>query len=188
VPLGLVLGHAIERAPRRLGRALELLCALPVLAPATLFGIGVIVLWSRPGLAEIYHSDAMPVMVYAGRLMAFCVLILSGAVASLDPDLEAAGALSGAGPMRRLVALVAPPIWPTLLASGFLVFAFALRELDTSILVPAANRTAILRVYNGVHFSRDSYVAGLSLILIFTILAPGLLWALLARKRLEVLP
>jgi hypothetical protein len=26
------------------------------------------------------------------------------------------------------------------------------------------------------------------LILIFTILAPGLLWALLARKRLEVLP
>jgi ABC-type Fe3+ transport system permease subunit len=90
--------------------------------------------------------------------------------------------------MRRLVALVAPPIWPTLLASGFLVFAFALRELDTSILVPAANRTAILRVYNGVHFSRDSYVAGLSLILIFTILAPGLLWALLARKRLEVLP
>jgi iron(III) transport system permease protein len=188
VPLGLVLGHAIERAPRRWGRALELLCMLPLVAPATLFAIGVIVLWSRPGLAGVYHSELMPVMVYSGRLAAFAVLILSGAVASMEPDLEAAGALAGAGPARRLVRLVAPPLWPSLVASGLLVFAFSLRELDTSILVPAANRTAILRVYNGVHFSRDAYVAGLSLVLLFVILTPGLLWSLFARRRLEILP
>jgi hypothetical protein len=54
--------------------------------------------------------------------------------------------------------------------------------------VPAANKTAMLRVFNGVHFGRDSYVAALSLLVMFTILLPGILWSVFARKRLEVLP
>ena len=187
--LGLVLGHAIERTRSKwLGRGLEFACLLPLAAPATLFGIGVIVTWSRPSTADFYQSDWMPILTYGGRLTAFAVLIVSGAVASLPRAQEEAAEIAGAGPLRRLLGVVAPPLVPTLLASFVLVFAFALRELDTSLLVPAANRTTILRVYNGVHMSRDEDVAALSLLLVFLAVLPALLVALFSPSRMKVLP
>ena len=116
------------------------------------------------------------------------MLIVSGAVASLPRAQEEAAEIAGAGPLRRLLGVVAPPLVPTLLASFVLVFAFALRELDTSLLVPAANRTTILRVYNGVHMSRDEDVAALSLLLVFLAVLPALLVALFSPSRMKVLP
>jgi iron(III) transport system permease protein len=192
VPLGLVLGHALERARgSRAGgvaRVLELLCLLPLAAPAILFGIGVIATWNTDATANFYDGGGMAVWLFVGRFSPFAILIVAGAVASLPPALEEAGALAGAPPARRLVRIVAPTLAGALTASFVLVFVFAMRDLDSAILVPAANKTAIFRVFNGVHFGRDSYVAALALLLVFAILLPGLLWSLFARKRLEVLP
>ena len=69
-----------------------------------------------------------------------------------------------------------------------LVFVLALRELDATLLVPAANHTAMFRIFNQIHFGRDAFVAALALLLVFLIVLPGLLWSLFARKRLELLP
>lgn len=187
-PLGLILGHAIERARGARGRLLEIVSLAPLAAPSILFGIGVIALWNHDLTANLYDSGVMATMLYIGRFVAFSVLISSGAVASLDPGLEEAAALAGVPRWRRLVSIVAPSLKGSLAASFVLVFVFAMRDLDSSILVPAANKTAIMRVFNGVHFGRDAYVASLSLLLVFAILLPGLLWSLFARKRLEVLP
>ena len=187
--VGLVLGHAIERARRRgLGRGLELVSLLPLAAPATLFGIGAIVLWARPATQELYQGPGMPPLLFAGRLVTFAILILSGAVASLDRSLEEAAAVAGARPARRLAWIVAPNLRSAIVGAWALVFAFSMRELDAAILVPAANRTAIVRVFNGVHFGRDDFVAALALLLVLVILLPGMLWTAFARKRLEVLP
>ena len=189
VPLGLVLGHAIERARRRtLARSLETLCLLPLAAPAILFGIGIIVTWNHAATAAFYDGGGMAAWMFVGRYATFAILIASGATASLAPALEEAAALAGASPTRRLIAIVAPALRGSLVAGFVLVFVFAMRDLDSAILVPAANKTAIFRVFNGVHFGRDSYVASLCLLLVFAILLPGILWSIFARKRLEVLP
>jgi iron(III) transport system permease protein len=188
VPLGLVLGHAVERARPRAGRALELVSLLPLAAPAILFGIGIIVLWNRDVTALVYDSSAMAIILLVGRFAVFPVLISAGAVAALDPRLEEAGALGGAGPLRRLAAIVAPSLRGALAGGFVLVFVLAMRDLDSAILVPAMNQTAIFRAFNGVHFGRDSYVAALSLLLVFAVVLPGLLYTLFARRRLEVLP
>jgi iron(III) transport system permease protein len=60
-----------------------------------------------------------------------------------------------------------------------------MRELDAAVLVPAANGTAMFRVYNAIHFGRDDFVAALALLVIFLILLPGILWATFARDRAE---
>ncbi|MEM7517940.1 MAG: hypothetical protein AAF368_13580, partial [Planctomycetota bacterium] len=67
-------------------------------------------------------------------------------------------------------------------------FVLSMRELDAAILVPAANRTAIFRVYNLIHFGRDDHVAALSLLVVFFIALPGLIWTLFGRRKLEFLP
>ncbi|MHC4264214.1 MAG: ABC transporter permease [Planctomycetota bacterium] len=185
--LGLILGHAIERARSRwVGRGLELASLLPLAAPATLFGIGAIVVWSRPETQAIYTSEWMAPMVFTGRLATFAVLILAGATASLAPELEDVAATAGVGPAKRLFTVVAPNMLGSMAGAWTLVFAFAMRELDAGILVPAANKTAIVRVFNGVHFGRDTYVFALSLLLVFLIVLPGLLWMLFSRRKLEM--
>jgi len=187
-PLGLVLGHAIERSRGWKGRALELTTLLPLAAPAILFSIGIIAVWNHDATAPLYDSAWMGPMLLIGRFTVFAVLISSGAVASLNPVLEEAAELGGAGPARRMVSIVAPALRGALAGSFVLVFVLAMRDLDSAILVPAMNKTAIFRAFNGVHFGRDSYVAALSLLLIFAVVFPGLLWTLLTKRRLEVLP
>ena len=188
-PLGLILGHAIERARKPRRRFLgETVALIPIASPALLFGIGTIALWNHAATARFYDSGWMAMTLFAGKYLPFAILISAGAVSALGRELEESAALCGAGPTRRLVSVVAPSLVGTLVASLVLVFVFSMRDLDAALLVPAANKTAIMRVFNGVHFGRDSYVAALSLLLLFAILLPGLLWTLFARKRLEILP
>ena len=189
VPLALVIGHAIERVRRRgVGRAMELASLVPLAAPAVLFGVGVIATWNRDWAVPFYESGAIVVLLFAGRFAPLAILVTSGAVASLRPELEESAAVSGVGPVARLGAIVAPSLKGSLVASWVLVFVFAMRELDAAIFLGPANKTAMFRVYNGVHFGRDDFIAALALLLVFAILTPGLLWSLFARRRLELLP
>lgn len=185
-PLALVLGHAVARARR--GWMIEVAGVLPIAAPAILFGIGNIVLWNRPGTYAFYASGGLVVTMLVGRFLAFPILAQAGASAALDPHLEEAAELAGAGPARRLARIVAPPLLPALAGGWVLVFVLAMRELDTAILVPAANQTAMFRMFNAVHFGRDDFVAALGLLIVFVTIAPGLLWTLFVGRRLEVLP
>ena len=186
VPLALVLGHLCERA--RLGRALELLLALPMAVPAILFGIGNIAVWNHAWSADFFDSGALVIVLEVGRFLIFPLLLLTGAVAALSPRLEEAGRLAGVPPRVRLTRIVAPAVLPSMLAGWALVFVLAMRELDAAILVPAANHTIIFRTFNQIHFGRDDAVAALCLLVVFFLLLPGLLWSVFLRRRAEVMP
>jgi ABC-type Fe3+ transport system permease subunit len=75
-----------------------------------------------------------------------------------------------------------------LVGAGTVVFVFCVRELDAAILVPAANGTALFRLYNAVHFGRDEMVAALALWICFFVLVPGILWSTFAKRRIGGLP
>jgi iron(III) transport system permease protein len=194
VALGLVLGHAAERS--RYGTAILMAALIPIAVPGTLFGIGTATLWDGAWLANLtggastdfYATQAMASLLYIGRLAPFAILIVAGAVGSVPRVSEWAAASVGAGPVTTLVRIVAPAITGAMAASWICVYAFAMRELDSALVVPEARRTAIVRVFNGVHFGRDEYVAALSLVLIFTILLPGMLWAAFSKRPAKVLP
>lgn len=186
IPLALILGHAARRARR--GSFLQIGALLPLIVPATLFGIGTIVLWNREFSARFYDSQGLVVLLFVGRFLGIAVLIVSGAVASYSPRLEESARLAGAGPVSRLFRVVAPGVWPSLVGTWIAIFALSVRELDAAVLVPAANDTAMFRVFNAVHFGRDDFVSALALLVIFAILLPGTLWSLFAKARLRFLP
>jgi len=186
VPVALVLGHALERWRR--GRLLEWAVALPIAVPGILFGIGTIVVWNHDATRSFYAGSGLVVLMMVGRFLPFPALISSGAVASLDPRLEEAAELAGAGPATRLSRIVAPNLWPSLIGGWCLVFVFVIRELDLAILIPAANKVVMIRVFNAVHFGRDDFVSAMALLVVFLTVLPGLLWTLFASRRMEVLP
>lgn len=187
IPLALLLGHAQARSTR-LGRMGALLTVLPLAVPAILLGIGTIAAWNRPLTAGLYDSDGMVIVLMLARFLPFAVLVFAAGVALSDPRAEEAARLCGAGPTRRLLFVVAPPLIPSLVGGATLVFVLAMREIDAAILVPAANGTILFRLYNAVHFGRDDFVAALALLVVFFVVLPGLLWSLFARRKLEFLP
>lgn len=186
VPLALVLGHAARRA--RWGALLQGAALLPLIVPATLFGIGTIVLWNHGWSARFYDSQGLVTLLFVGRFLGIAILILAGAVGSFDARLEEAARLGGAGPAGRLFRVVAPGIWPSLVGTWIAVFALSVRELDAAVLVPAANDTAMFRVFNAVHFGRDDFVSALALLVVFSTLLPGALWSVFSRVRARILP
>ena len=131
---------------------------------------------------RFYESPALVVALYLGRFIAIPTLILASAVASVGPRLEESAALFGAGPLARLFRIVGPAVAPSLVGSWIAVFSLSMRELDAAVLVPAANDTAMFRVFNAVHFGRDDFVSALALLVIFSVLLPGLLWALFKKR------
>jgi iron(III) transport system permease protein len=180
---GLVLGHALQRS--RASAWLEPLVLAPLAVPAILFGIGYIALWNHPATSGMYSSGLLVVLLLVGRFACFPVFAGAGATATLDPRLEEAARLARAGPARRLFSIVQPALRTSLLGGAALVFVFGMRELDAAILVPAANGTAMFRVYNAIHFGRDDFVAALALLIVFFILLPGILWSAFGRERWE---
>ncbi len=184
--VGLVLGHAAARAKR--GGLLLAVSVLPIAVPAILLGIGFIVVWNRSWTADFYSGPGLVVLLLLGRYLAFPILVLSGAAASLDPQLEESAQLAGASPTRRLFGVVAPPLVPSIFGAWTLFFVLAMREMDAAVLVPAANRTVMFRLFNAIHFGRDDFVAALALLTLFVIILPGLLWTCFAKRRMEVLP
>ena len=189
VPLALVLGHRAERGGRTARFGLPLLVLLPLAVPAILYGIGTVLLWNRGGGFElIYSSGVLVVMMIIGRFLCFPTLVCQSGVASLNPELEEAAQLAGISPVKRLLRVVAPPLLPSLAGAWTLIFVLAVRELDAAVIVPAAKQTAMYRVFNAVHFGHSNYVAALSLLVIFVVILPGLLWALFSKRRMEILP
>lgn len=180
----LALGHALQRS--RASAWLEPLVLAPLAVPAILFGIGCIALWNHPATGGFYSSGFLVVLLILGRFACLPVLAAAGATALVDPRLEEAARLADAGPLRRLFAVLEPALRPSLVGGAALVFVFGMRELDAAILVPAANGTAMFRVYNAIHFGRDDFVAALALLITFFILLPGILWSAFGRERWEV--
>jgi len=185
LPVAFLLAHAAARSRR--GKWILFGSLLPLAAPAILFGIGQIVVWNHPLTQSFYTGDGLVIGMLLGRYLAFPVMALTSAIENLSPRLEEAAALVGTSPMQRMGRIVAPAVLPALAGSWTLVFVFAMRELDAAILVPAANKTVMFRLYNAVHFYRQDYVAALALVTLFVILIPGLLWTLFARRKMEVL-
>lgn len=185
LPLALVLGHALERTR---SRALQLLVIVPLGVPAVLFGIGNIVCWNRPATGALYDSPWMVVVLFVGRFAPLAILAGAAGAALIDRRQEEAARVCGVRPARTLFGLVLPQLSGALSGSAALVFVLAMREIDAAVFVPAANGTAMFKLYNQVHFGREDFVAATALLVVAFVLLPGLVWSLLSRRRLEVLP
>jgi iron(III) transport system permease protein len=133
VVTGLVVGHGVAR--RRAGAAvLAALTVLAFLTPAVLLGIGLMALWNRPATAFVYGGIGMIVVAYMGRYAVVGLRTLTTISAQSSPHLEESAAATGAGYLRRLVRIVAPPHWRGMWAAWLLALVFCLRDLETAVL------------------------------------------------------
>lgn len=128
-----------------------------------LLGIPLFDIYSATGIAWVNGIAGLPLVVFAGR----------AALARIDPALEEAARVSGAGPLRTLVSVTVPLALPALLSGAALVCVVSAASFGVPYLLgtSASPPTAVLttRIYGLVLVGGESALAraiGLSTLLL----------------------
>lgn len=138
VVLGTVLAFIVVRTDLPFSRALEVVSLLPFVTPPIIAGMAWQLLGERrTGIFNLvlanfgvsWRIDIMSlggvVFVSALYLTPFVFLMTCSALRSINPDVEEAGIMSGAGPMRLLWSVTLPLLAPALSGAAVLVFLYA---------------------------------------------------------------
>ncbi len=190
--LGRVLAY--RRFP---GRELaEVLVALPLVLPPTVFGYGLLLLFgtgSPFGQAAIVVLGHPLAFSFEGLLIAsvlvnvpFAVQPIQNAFAAVPRNVREAASVSGMAPGQALLRVELPLAWPGIAVAAALTFAHTLGEFGVVLMVggsiPGQTRTAAIALYDRVQAFDDRGAALMAAALLVVSLAALLLSNLLSRQ------
>lgn len=158
--LGLPLSLLLYRTDVPFRRGFTLLLTLPSAIPPFIWALGWVALASpKVGYLgplvpfDIYSTTGMA-FVLGGAGLPFVLLAAGAAIQRIDPTLEEAARMSGAGPLRASLGVTLPLIWPALLAGTGLVFLFSASAFGVPYLLgfSATPPTTVLttRIYSAM--------------------------------------
>lgn len=157
--LALAIGSAfawlIERTDARTGIASEFLPLVPLLVPQISGVIGWAILlspeaglvngWVRGALAAVgvelatgpfnIFSFTGLVCVMTLYLVPYVYLTVSAALQNLNPSLEEAARMCGAGPWKTLARVTLPAVWPAIVNAGIIVAIFGISLFSVPIVI-----------------------------------------------------
>lgn len=136
--VALCLAYLGVFAKSRVARALDLIADAPYAIPGTVLGIAIILVYLPPLPmldVSIYNSFWIILIAYLARFLILALRPAVGALEALDPALDEAGRMAGAGVGRRLIAIIVPAGAPALGAGAILIFMQAFNELTVSALL-----------------------------------------------------
>jgi iron(III) transport system permease protein len=184
--VALAFAMALVSRLRRPTSAAYALSSLPFLVSGPLLGVGLILVWNRPGPpALVYDSLLILVLACAARFLFFAHQGLASALRDVPARRDEAAEAAGVPWHRRITGVLLPPMAPALAAAWGLTFLFSLRELDAAVLVaPPGRSTLAVRLFGLMHYGPSRLVAALSVISVAIVVA-GALATVFAYRRLE---
>jgi iron(III) transport system permease protein len=182
----LPLAYRLQRLPPRLQQLTLSAIELPYAQPGVVLAIACILLFVRPlpliNLA-LYGTLGLIFVAYLARFLVVCLKPVSASLAQLDPSLEEAAQLAGAGPWRRLITILLPLIAPSLFAGGLLVFLLAVNELTVSALLwSAGNETLGVLIFNLDEGGESVLASAVSVLVVIMVASLMLSLSLLAPR------
>ena len=166
--------------------ALIPLTAVSLCVPATLTGIGMIVLYNDWLLSWLYHTEWMPVATAVARFGPLAWLIVAAQNRRHDYRLIEAARLYQVSSWQLWTRIRLPLMLPGMIVAGMTVFLLTMGELSATLLVlPPGRNTLAVKTYNLLHYGASDAVAGLCLFLVVTGWLAGMaaITALAIRRR-----
>ena len=180
----LSLGPAYWLTRRHRGPLAMMVTLLPLAVPSVLLGMAQLRLFNRSWLDWMYTGGGLVIWTFVTRYLPIGIMGVRAVWSAVDPELEDAAKLTLPNPWQRFYRVIGPMIARGAIVTGLLCFGLAMRDLDTIVLLDGAQRTLPLRLYNKIHYARDSEVAVLCLLQLLAIFVPLMIgWLLLPRMR-----
>ena len=182
----LPLGYMLVRHPSRGNRWLQGLIDIPYALPGVVLAVACILLFARPLPlihVALYGTLGLILFAYLSRFMTVCLKPIQSSMLQLDPSLEEAAQLCGAGLGRRLLDIVFPLLAPAAFAGMLLVFLIAVNELTVSALLwSAGNETLGVLVFNLDDGGDTVMAAAVSVLIVLLVLFLMACLGLLGRR------
>ena len=177
--MALALGYVLKRSGQR-GVPLQLLVDLPYALPGIVFALALVLTWLQPPIPglRLYGTVWLLLLAYVGHYLAFALQPLGAAWRQIDPSLEEAGRIDGAGTLQVMRHVLLPIMAPTVLVAALLVFLNAFSELSISALL-AGSRAETLGwlVFGLEQAGNTNQAAALSVVLVAVLGVLGLIAA-----------
>ncbi|WP_199624203.1 ABC transporter permease [Paenibacillus alkalitolerans] len=185
---GTLLAYVRVRRPSRLARLAEAVVGIPYALPGIVFGLSMILVWMEPlpgWRPDIYGTVRILFIAYVCRFLILQLRASIAAFAQIDPSVEEAARISGAGRCKTWMFVLLPLLLPGLIGGAVLVFLTALTELTVSALLwsPGA-RTIGVAIFNFEQAGDTVYSTALSG-LVVAMIAAGMGVVGLSQKALQ---
>jgi iron(III) transport system permease protein len=175
VLIGAAVAYLDVRTTVRGRRLLDYLAILPLGLPGTVMAVGVLLAFIRPPLA-IYGTIWILLVAYIARFVPLATRSANATFRQIDPSLEEAARITGAGWLAAIRRILLPLSRPGLLVAFLLVFIPAFGELSATILLyTGGTETIAVAIYRLNDLGQLEVVSALAIFTIGVILALSLL-------------
>jgi iron(III) transport system permease protein len=177
--------YLLARRPGKLANIITGLIEIPYALPGIVLAVAFILLFAPPlplVNVSIYGTIWIILIAYFSSFFAVSLKPVVSAFLQLDPSLEEAARLSGAGFGRRMRDILVPLIAPAAGASVILVFLIACSELTVSALLwSAGTQTLGVAIFNLDDSGSSDLASALSVLVVIMVVILMLLLELLAK-------
>lgn len=161
---GVPAAYAIVRGSFAGRDALLALLTAPLLLPAIVLGLAVLLVFVRIGLVASYPGM---ILAHLCVTLPYVVRITAVALSTLKPDAEEAALTLGATPWATFRHVTLPLMLPGIVGAGALSFLVSFDEVVLSLFLTGPRLTTLpVEIYRYVEFRTDPQIAALSVALI----------------------
>ena len=147
IVFGTVTAYASARGRLRARWALDLTIILPFVLPGLVVGVAYLTAFNS-GPLVLTGTAIIIVLAYFTRRVAFVFRSVSAAIAQIDPKLEDASKICGAGWGTTMRRVMVPLAAPAILAGAILVFSTLIGEISATVLLYSAKwKTISIAIY-----------------------------------------
>lgn len=172
--IALPLGYFLALRRARLARVIDLLADAPYAVPGIVLAIGMILVLLPPlpyFHLSLYGTIWIILIAYLARALPLALRPTVAAFEQLDPALDEAGQVAGAGLMKRLGRILMPGVAPSLAAGAILVFMIAFTELTVSALLWSSGHETLGVVVFMLHGEGNTTAAAALAVLMILVIA-----------------
>ncbi|WP_189422292.1 ABC transporter permease [Devosia pacifica] len=143
---GTLAAYALSRSTFRGKTMIETLLLAPLALPHIVWAIGLLQIYAWLSIGGTLLGL---VLAHAALTLPFAVRIMLSTFSQLDKTLQDAATTLGASPMRVVVHIVLPLIWPGVLTSALFTFLTSFNEVTVSVLIAGSRYlTYPVRLYS----------------------------------------
>jgi iron(III) transport system permease protein len=182
--IAILTAYQLTRSKSRWNRLMSAMIEIPYALPGIVISVSFVLVFAAPipliGVT-IYGTIWIILFAYFSTFLAVSLKPVLSAFRQMDPALEEAARLAGAGFWRRLITIILPLIAPAAGAAVILVFLIACNELTVSALLwSAGTQTLGVVIYNLDDSGSYNLAAALSVLVVLMVVALMLLLELMA--------
>jgi iron(III) transport system permease protein len=183
--VALAFAFLATSARSRLVRVLDWLVDAPWVVPGTVVALAMILAFLRPLplVGSLYGTFAILLVAYLARFLPLVLRPVLAAAEALDPALDEAARIVGAGPLRRLALILTPQVLPALMAGSLLLVMTAINELTLSALLwSAGHETVGVMIFALQYEGNSTAAAAMAVVSLLLVVVPALALDRLAHR------